>query len=254
MRENTLLKASLRLRGLLTRLFSVRKNQKPPPNAEREELEEDGPLSREEILHLREIQITSSALYDPRRDQKAPFGSFAGRPIIKGGSAISGGVYLGLFGHEALVVDEKSDYLRNAYEELLARLMRYGALRDKSEQATISEVVALTRDFLRYDEELVSHLLEQEGLESDQLVSLDLFLREGIGAARHQILLAGWLLEQLIRNSVIKGHAYLESTLDRKSAPLERLIYTTARGENIIFDPRAYDIASHTKLAVGARR
>lgn len=252
-----LLKTRTGLSGLLSLVFGAKLRSHtarhwPAPKAEKDLIEEEGPLSREEILRLREIQIASSALYGT--DGKTPHGYYAGRPIIRGSSAIGCGVYLGLVGHEAIVVDERGEYLKNAYEQLLARLMRFRAFRDKTEHAVVNEVVSLSRDLLRYDDELVSHLLEREGIESDQRVSLDLFLREGIGASRHQILLSGWLLEQLRRHGIVKGRVYIESTLDARSAPLERLVYTTVKGEIIIFDPRAYEMAIHTRLAVGEHR
>lgn len=240
------------MRRFLTLILGAKTPRRAPPAAERQLIEEEGPLSREEILKLRQIQIRSAALYDPRPNPAAPNGFYAGRPIIKDAAPIGGGIYLGLVGHEAVVVDERGECLKDAYEELLARLMRYGTLRDKSERAVVSEAVALARDLLRYDEELVSHILERETIECDQRVSLDLFLREGIGAARHQVLLSGWLLEQLKKNSIIKGNIHIESTLDPNSAPLERLGYTTLSGDSVVFDPRAYELAVRCKLAAGS--
>jgi hypothetical protein len=185
-------------------------------------------------------RLRSSPLYAPIRHEKAPNGFYAGRPIIGDLAQLHGGVYLGPQAQEAVVIDERSAWLKKTYEGLNRQLLLVKHLGEDLEQTCMREVVSLTCGILHYSFSDTQGLLRSQGVAPDEPIKLDLFIKEGLGAARHQVLLAGWLLERLKAKDVVRGYIFVD--LDQRASGLEaeRLVYVSRWGELIVFDPKSH--------------
>ena len=63
-----------------------------------------------------------------------------------------------------------------------------------------------------------------------------MYIKKKIGVARHQVLLAAYLLEKLKEKFVIKGTHWIDQTISAENYH-ERLVFKSADGEIFRFDP-----------------
>ena len=197
------------------------------------------PVERSEPVQAHTFE--QSPHYDKRRHKKAPNGYWAGRPIIKNNGPINGGVFISEnCRHEAIVVDEHYGLLEHCFTELLARLVQRGLLKIDHESGIISEVIETVCQLLHYAPTAVGELLHGEGIQPNQRLALDVFIRKGLGASRHQVILAAYLLEKLKQKGVLGGHCFIEIKLDDNDSPHVQLTYASRRGDLIIFSPFHY--------------
>ncbi|MBN8549441.1 MAG: hypothetical protein J0M12_09015 [Deltaproteobacteria bacterium] len=175
--------------------------------------------------------------YSPVRTPKSPLGTFGGRPIIGESTPINGGIYLGVTPQEAIVVDDKHGGLERLYKELVVRLSEVSLDRALEEKEILPEVAALVAKHLKFNERAVTAACEREGVQADEKVAIDMFLYEGVGAARHQVLTAAYLIERLKVRNLLQGCVSIESTSTHLMGGDERLTYTSPRGYLFIFDP-----------------
>jgi hypothetical protein len=183
-------------------------------------------------------RIRNSAEYNPCRTSWAPYGFYKGRFIIGECTRVNGGIYLSSSGNEEIVVDESHGTLSEVYNLLVSRLSRRGIIKDRaSEYQIVAEAIKIASETLAFkheDDEALSYL---RTLADGQKVSLDLYLQEGIGGARHQILLLAYLLEKLRDAKVVYGCTYIDSVGSTHRTAAERLIYTSPNGDFIYFEP-----------------
>jgi len=180
--------------------------------------------------------------YEPEISAEVPWGRFCGRHIIGENTEIHGGVYLGATAHEALVVDEKYGSLKDIYWNLLIGYVREEGDDDAEldEEKLVQQVVALVEKRLAlHPDEGVNRMVHDGEPEPDHKIALDVFVDRGIGAARHQILLAAYLLEKLQRKGLLEGRIYLDSHYSEKGDMPERLIYSTPERTLFVFTPGA---------------
>lgn len=170
-------------------------------------------------------------------DAEAPHGYFEGRRIIGRDMPINKGVYLGAGAREAIVVDdEKFGQLEIVYQRLIDRQTKKlkGTGQD-FKTGILPMVFGLTLEILRYDLPAVD--AEINKYPPDHKIALDQFISKGFGICRHQALLAGYLIERLIRNGILQGKV----SVDRNSIPSVGghawVRYTNSRDEVIILDP-----------------
>lgn len=182
-------------------------------------------------------RVDASNLYDPTTSQSAPYGFFNGRPIIGESTTINRGVYLGVFPQEALVVDERHGSLRPIFYELVSSITNLDRQGRLNEHEVLAQMCALVTRRIRFSPDGFEELVEKEGLEADNKTSLDLFLHAQIGLARHQVLLAGYLIERLKKRGVISGYLSLDGNVSDDFAQDDRLIYTSPSGRLFVFDP-----------------
>jgi hypothetical protein len=176
-------------------------------------------------------RISVSPQYSPSKNAWAPYGYFCGRPIIGDGTPIAGGIYLGSEPQEALVVDDKYEALQKVYQDFRGRLA--GIIKHKSvdEHRLLSFTMRYANSLLNLDEGRVSKLNHLVGGKRDRKVALDSFLNAGYAAPRHMVLLSGFLLENCIRECLVRGSVSLDT-----HTKTERLIYTGITGDLFVID------------------
>ncbi len=173
-------------------------------------------------------------------EETGPFynktGVYQGRPIIGRDRPINKGVYLGESEREAIVVDGKKDQeLSAVYDELQIRLRNnYQRQGENYKQNLLSEVWRLVKEKIPYDENNVTRIL-QKLPEPDTKVYLSSFF--GGGVCRHQALLAGYLLERLSKDGVVKGKVSVDRNYVDNLGGHAWARYKNSGGEVFILDP-----------------
>lgn len=187
-------------------------------------------------LTARLSAITQSAHYSPSDGPRAPFGYFARHPIAGNQTPIAGSILLGIIPHEAVVVADKSGSLENIYEALASRLQVDTASKT-FENACLRALATRTCKVLHNDPARFHAFLTREDIKPDQRIALEVFVHEGVGLARHRVLLAGWLIERLKAEGLLTGFPYIEQRLYRDCSVRVRLYYVKTNGETVVFDP-----------------
>lgn len=136
------------------------------------------------------------------------------RRIIHRDSKIDGGVYLGQGEREAIVVDsEKSPEIQRLYRRVKERATSRGEV--KAGGRVLRAIFEAVKEAMpRQSESAVQKLLRQGGVGLDQKISLDVFLRVGVGVCRHDALACGVLMELAKRDGYLKGKV----SVDRNSS------------------------------------
>jgi hypothetical protein len=148
----------------------------------------------------------------PRQgDWRAPYGRFAGRPVLGANMLLDGGVYLGRRAREALIVDSHQP------ASLVEKAVRVWLNQLPSDLASqlFGESERLLAAFLPYRPEVVSAMQERGQLQPDKLVDLGVFIQAGGGVCRHQVLLLGVALER----AIVSGRLYGRVSLERRHVP-----------------------------------
>lgn len=212
---------------------------------------------------LRTVGVQNRLRNNPNYNERE--NTYARRKIIGHDTPIQGGVYLGASPREALVVDDgrnlllrflkdtnrsnlyNSAYLlmfhhindingfnrrrQKDYEPDLAKLSAQAAL--KTAQAILGKK---GRETGRSETELVHELVKGRGLENDKKVNLNVFMQEGVGVCRHKALLAGYLLERMIREGKLTGKVSIDRNDDGKNA--HAWVRLESEGRVFIIDPQ----------------
>lgn len=184
---------------------------------------------------LRRIRYLSQ--FNPTRTAQSPLGSFGGRHVIGESTPINGGVYVGVVPQECLVVDDKHGALERVYNELVVRLAEVSIDRKLDENEILPEVANLVMKQLKFDEQLTREITEREGIAPDDKVAIDMYLYEHVGVARHQVLVAAYLIERLKKRGVLNGCFTLDPMSSHLMGHDDRLVYTSPHGYLFIFDP-----------------
>jgi hypothetical protein len=174
--------------------------------------------------------------FEPNFTDAAPYGYFRSRHIIGETTKINKGIFVSAIPGEAIVIDEKYGVLNDVYLKLISRVSILDNNNSSYEYQVFSKVIALTRETLRYSEENVENITRQYRIDFDEKVSLDLYIKKKVGVARHQVLLAAYLLEKLKEKYLIKGTHWIDQTFS-SDAYNERLVFKSADGEIFRFDP-----------------
>lgn len=221
--------------GILQRLFGTKKHTprrtrklSPPPTKRFSE-------SYNRFAHA-VARVKNHGSYQPHLGSIAPHGVFGGRPIIGEKTKVNGGVYLSAVPVEAVVVDDEHGELVQIYRRLLGEIeeqAKFGV----SERQILARTVELTLQVLPFDSAKVRRLLERERLGPDHKTSLDLFLIEGAGVARHQVLVAAFLLQRLKERGFLPGFISLDPLSRHPLGDDERLHYVNSAGYLFVFDP-----------------
>lgn len=184
-------------------------------------------------------RLSHSSLYDPRQSSAAPYGHYDGRPIIGECTKIHGGIYVGVKPQEAIVIDEKYGELAIAYKNFHERISKRFKDETPSERELLKEVVKFVKDTVVLSFEKFQQIAVKHQLQPDRKIILDVFIREGVGLPRHQVLLACYLLEKLRQGEKIKGFHSIDAEVAFDDLDRDRMVYTTSSGELVTFDPLA---------------
>lgn len=184
-------------------------------------------------------RLSHSSLFDPRQSSAAPYGHYDGRPIIGECTKIHGGIYVGVKPQEAVVVDEKYGELSTTYKVFLDRLPKRFKNEEPTERELFKEVIRFVKDAIVLSYDKFQKIAEKHQLQPDRKIILDVFIREGVGLPRHQVLLACYLLEKLRQDGKIAGFHSIDAEVAFDDLDRDRLVYTTSGGELVTFDPLA---------------
>jgi len=198
------------------------------------------------------LRVRDSAFFSASDSSRAPYGSYNERPIIGECTPIHGGIFLGAVAHEAIVIDEKYGKLQSVYDDFKAavpsEIFALQATGDREKQIA-GLVFQYCEHLLPWDPHKVQRILEREKLVPDRKVTLDIFIRKKCGLARHQVLLAAYLLEKLRLEGTIQGVPAIDARLTRPQGEDEQLLFTAASGEVFKFVPKVTPLAEAVNSA-----
>lgn len=181
--------------------------------------------------------------FDPRYEEpvgKERVGNFSGRPIISRNTSINGGVYLGAGEREAIVVDDKKypEELNEVYGKLSRRLsgLELG-------KTVFDEIYDLTVDVLggnqgKFVEGKVSEVVRiiKDKYGPREKVPLNSFIAFGFGVCRHRALLAGYLVERMIKEGKLKGSVSVDRSSVENLGGHAWMRWTGSGGRVVIID------------------
>lgn len=156
-----------------------------------------------------EDRIQLNANYG-QKDETAPYGYYMNYPILgRRSQVVDGGVYLGGSSREAIVVDGKSEILKNVYKTLLQELQSsFRRSETLVPQQVLIKVMFAVQQSMPYDGPKTEGIsLEHYG---DKLIGLSTYVKEKAGVCRHQGLLAAYLIEGLIQDGYLAGSVGVE--------------------------------------------
>jgi hypothetical protein len=146
-------------------------------------------------------------------------GKFGGRRLIARDSKISGGVYYGTYGGEAIVVDPTKypKYYDKWYKTAVAAATEKGKVqRNRVLGATFSTV----SQEMPYSQAGVDRVLariakrgSQGTFEDGTKVELSAFMHDHVGVCRHQALVVGALLERFVDDGHIRGSVSVDRNI-----------------------------------------
>jgi hypothetical protein len=137
---------------------------------------------------------------DEKSGQKVPF--YLGRRVITRDSPIRGGVYLGCYEREAIVVSDDDGVLPDMYRSLRRKL---GWMRRGESESVLRKVYEFVREMMPQGSDAVYRVVAELDVHDDAKVSLSRFVAKRCGVCRHRALFAADLLERLVADKVIKG-------------------------------------------------
>ena len=131
------------------------------------------------------------------------------RHIIGADTAIDGGVSIGAYEREIIVVDSSiSQRLIGTYEE--AKKMSTDDAGEFRNDWVLQVVYDLTKEILTYDRDEVDRIIEDRDSYEDGKISLGIFLQEGFGICRHHYLLIGFMLERFREEGFVEGEVSVD--------------------------------------------
>ncbi len=171
-------------------------------------------------LHRNIYAYTTLAILERRKDSnlsknKQGFETYRGKVIIGRDRPINGGILLGIFDRqELIIVDDKEDHkLRQAYEHVKFRYLRAVKLGkierrfntiSEQEEIALDVVEAMARHMIRLSRKYSEYIAYKYG-KKQQAVYLSHFFETG-GTCRHINLLAGYLLEKLVKDEDLEDY------------------------------------------------
>lgn len=173
---------------------------------------DNGPLP-EDVADIRTEAAVRRAERHPaygEKDQEAPYGYYMNHPILgRRSRSVDNGVYLGSSSREAIVVDGKSQALREVYGDVAAGL-RWELRNNRTVpvEALLRNVTDKVQEVMPYDGEAAERISRE--YQGDQLVGLSRYVNEEAGVCRHQGLMAAYVIENLIRDNHITGNVGVE--------------------------------------------
>ncbi len=186
-------------------------------------------------------RISHSKDYIPNRSPDAPYGIFKKRHLIGEHTHINGGVYLGATPQEAVVIDDRfnDSSLDAVFSEWVINFVRYYQNTKSSEDECeiINSVILLVQNKIRLVTTENTPELRKLVFQNDKKIALDIFLEKKFGLARHQILLAAYLLEKVTEAGHLKGKIYIDGITNETLERNERLVYSSGSGNLFVFNP-----------------
>lgn len=148
-------------------------------------------------------------------DDGAPYGRLFGKPLIGRDSPINGGVYVGEGAREAIFVMQDS-ILEDVFDELVEYFVQQQNTAEHKEGWTTEEILDIVmhkvKEKFYKGEDDYRKLADNLG--SDKLIRLSYFVQNNAGLCRHQSLLTGFLIEQLVSRGILDGQVSVDRSSD----------------------------------------
>jgi len=161
-------------------------------------------------------------------------GMYRGRRVIHKDTPIDGGVYLGAYLREAIVVDSEKyteiSRIYNIAKEKAGVERNDGRLKER----VLNAVFDTVKESMNYDEAAAHRLVDIYKSGTDGKIALDVFIKNKVGVCRHMALACGALLELFKKDGYIRGNASIDRNTDRRGHVWCR--YTNSGGDVFILD------------------
>lgn len=195
-----------------------------------------------QLKQAAEANLGDFSLLDVYEEKHAPDPNiimYQGRPVIGRKSKIDGGVYVvaGWDGKnigEAAVVDGESDEDLAKVYKILSADFPPGSTNRESPETVCNMVFAAAYNHIPYDMERTEALSDKLLDSGNEKIYLSAYFKGGV--CRHQALLAGWLLEKLIDQGIIKGTVAVERNFVPGRGGHAWARYTSESGQAYIID------------------
>lgn len=182
-------------------------------------------------------RIQDSPLYDSNICSEAPYGRFAGRPIIADSTSVNGGIYLSVEPREALVVDEKYGALSKFYDDFILEYARTFGSKVIDDLGLFEFAASCTDKAIRLSERDALQILDSLKIQPDEKVSMDVFLGRKVGGARHRIILLAYLIEKMRIRGLLAGEYFIRTIESDAGELSEELIYKSLSEEVLVYRP-----------------
>ena len=133
---------------------------------------------------------------------------YGGRPIICRDSPIDGRVCIGEITREAIVVDSaQSEHLKKLFDDLYEQVVN---THPNSIEILRDVYTSVYKAMPIQNEREVERITSKYGVDNDSNISLDVFVKDGVGVCRQDALICGFLVEQLIKKGVLSGQVSID--------------------------------------------
>lgn len=154
-------------------------------------------------VHAADRMVRKAAL--EQSDKNAPHGYYMKRPVLgRHSTQIDGGVSLGGTSREAIIADGGSEILQAAYKNFVQEM---DLAVENVHTFTTRSILVGVKDYVRrampYDAKKVDNLSKDYA--DDQPIALSEYLKAEAGVCRHQAMLAGLLVERLVKDGFLVG-------------------------------------------------
>jgi hypothetical protein len=147
------------------------------------------------------------------RDSETPYGYYRNHPIIGRRSAtVRGGVY-GTRESEFIVVDDKSQLLKQTVDAFMGTLPSGEDAETLSTQMILNKITLRVANIMRYDLGQTERM-SRPHYGNKGLIDLSEYVEQGVGVCRHQALLAAHLIEEVISRGYLAGRVGVERNHD----------------------------------------
>jgi hypothetical protein len=196
-----------------------------------------------EDLELRHRKISGYV----QESQGTPYGSIGERHIIERDTPVARGVYVDMSDEVLITTSTASRDFKDSYDRLMER---FDARRAKgglfSDFEKLKEVFALMKETFQGEESLeaIRKLLDAYRVPSYGEISLDRFIRAGIGSSAHKALFTALLIEELMKNGELNARSMFSVERNwRRAEPHSWVRYISADGGVVILDPELQQLA-----------
>ena len=194
-------------------------------------------------------RVQDSPSYEPSQILMAPYGFYSGRPIIGQCTPIRGGIYLSAAPREAIVIDERYGVLEEIFQSLYTYYQGFPDAKKAIRENVLTDIFVLVQERIRFDPDRLYQYLRRKEIKVDQKIALDIIIELGFGAARHQVLLAAYLLERFKNLGMLRGTFRINSESTHPSLEDEQLLYTSSSGYTSLLDPLSNSTINKQEMA-----
>ncbi len=209
-------------------------------------------LDRGQFSYTSEFKkrVSNSPFFE-EADGEARNGYYQERMIIGRDTPINRGVYITNGQREAIVVDDRnSDRLNEVYAQLLRiQIKKVVQQNGHFGDGILNAVFDLTKEYIPYNLAATEQITSR--YPKDQKVHLEVFIGNRAGVCRHQALLAGYLVEKVIKSGYLKGAVSVDRNIVPGKGGHAWVRYIDHQGIVYIVDPAQQYVGKLTDIKQG---